>query len=222
MAIVLWLELGREFNPLTLVNVVALAAVLLLVIQQGAAHSSDIWSPYYRINEFQDQGGVTQLTVDGIPHQALHPVGQPGLEPFYNQIYNWFPGRTYPNVLIVGAGSGSDVAIALAHNAGHVDAVEIDPKLLQIGEQQHPNHPYSDPRVTAYNNDGRAFLRTNNTKYDLVIFALPDSLTLVSRTVERPPQSRSCSRSRPSRRYATTSRRTASSCSTTTTATTGS
>jgi len=178
--IVLALELGRRFNPLTLVNVAALAAVLLLVIQQGQAHSSDIWSPYYRINEYKDQGGVTQLTVDGIPHQALHPVGQPGLEPFYNQIYNWFPGRTYANVLIVGAGSGSDVAIALAHNAGHVDAVEIDPKLLQIGEQQHPNRPYSDPRVTAYNNDGRAFLRTNNSKYDLVIFALPDSLTLVS------------------------------------------
>ena len=78
----------------------------------------------------------------------MHPIGQPGLEPFYNQVYKWFPGRTYNNVLIVGAGSGSDVAIALSHGAGHVDAVEIDPKLLQIGEQQHPNQPYSDPRVT--------------------------------------------------------------------------
>ncbi len=178
--IVLGLELGRRMSLFTVANVVALGAVLLLVIQQGQAHSSDIWSPYYRINEYKDAGGVTQLTVDGIPHQALHPVGQPGLEPFYNQIYNWFPGRTYPNVLIVGAGSGSDVAIAEAHGAGHIDAVEIDPKLLQIGEQQHPNQPYSDPRVTTYVNDGRAFLRTNDSKYDLVIFALPDSLTLVS------------------------------------------
>lgn len=178
--IVLGLELGRRMSLFTVANVVALGAVLLLVIQQGQAHSSDIWSPYYRINEYKDAGGVTQLTVDGIPHQALHPVGQPGLEPFYNQIYNWFPGRAYPNVLIVGAGSGSDVAIAEAHGAGHIDAVEIDPKLLQIGEQQHPNQPYSDPRVTTYVNDGRAFLRTNDSKYDLVIFALPDSLTLVS------------------------------------------
>src|SRR5262249_37263914 len=42
--------------------------------------------------------------------------------------------------------------------------------------------PYDDPRVSRYINDGRAFLRTtpNSTKYDLVIFALPDSLTLVS------------------------------------------
>ncbi len=36
--------------------------------------------------------------------------------------------------------------------------------------------------MSRYINDGRAFLRTTptSTKYDLVIFALPDSLTLVS------------------------------------------
>lgn len=178
--IVLALELGRRLSWFSVGNVIALGAVLLLVYQQTSVHSGDIWSPYYRINEYKDTSGVTQLTVDGIPHQALHPVGQPGLEPFYNQVYNWFPGRTYPNVLIVGAGSGSDVAIAEAHGAGHIDAVEIDPKLLQIGEQEHPNQPYSDPRVTPHVNDGRAFLRTTDAKYDLVIFALPDSLTLVS------------------------------------------
>ena len=109
----------------------------------------------------------------------MHPVDQ-HKEEFYEQVYRWFPGRTYPNVLIVGAGSGSDAAIALAHGAGHVDAVEIDPKIQQIGAQSHPNQPYSDPRVTPYINDGRAFLRNSTSKYDLVIFALPDSLTLVS------------------------------------------
>jgi hypothetical protein len=60
--------------------------------------------------------------------------------------------------------------------------VEIDPALMQLGINDHPNHPYSDSRVSRYINDGRAFLRTtpNSTKYDLVVFALPDSLTLVS------------------------------------------
>ena len=116
--IVLGLELGRRLSLFTVVNVVALGAVLVLVFQQGQAHSNDIWSPYYRINEYPDSRGVIQLSVDGIPHQALHPVGQPGLEPFYDQVYNWFPGRTYQNVLIVGAGSGSDVAIAEIEGRG--------------------------------------------------------------------------------------------------------
>ena len=85
-----------------------------------------------------------------------------------------------PTVLIVGAGTGTDVAIALSEGVKHVDAVEIDPRLQQIGAQQHPNHPYQDPRVSVHIDDGRAFLERSNTKYDLILFALPDSLTLVS------------------------------------------
>ena len=50
-------------------------------------------------------------------------------------------------MLIVGAGSGNDVAAALALGAGHVDAVEIDPVINELGRLHHPNRPYSDPRV---------------------------------------------------------------------------
>jgi ABC-type amino acid transport substrate-binding protein len=178
--LVLALELGRKLSLFTVGNVLALGAVLLLVFQQVQTHSTDIWSPYYRINEFKVASGLVHITVDGIPHQALHPLGQQDLEPIYYQVYRWFPGRTYQNVLIVGAGSGSDVAIAEQQGAAHIDAVEIDPVLKNIGVTQHPNHPYADPRVTPYINDGRAFLRTTDKKYDLIIFALPDSLTLVS------------------------------------------
>jgi hypothetical protein len=83
-------------------------------------------------------------------------------------------------VLIVGAGTGTDVAVALEKGAGHVDAVEIDPAIQQIGVDRHPDRPYDDPRVRRIVDDGRAFLRKTDDKYDLVIFALPDSLTLVS------------------------------------------
>src|SRR4051812_18394014 len=74
--IVLALELGRKLSIFSIANVVALGAVLLFVFQQGLAHGTDVWSPYYRINEYKDTAGVTQISVDGIPHQAMHPVGQ--------------------------------------------------------------------------------------------------------------------------------------------------
>ena len=180
VVIVAALEAGRRLSVFTLVNAAALAAVLVLVVGQAQARPGEVWSPYYRINEFKVSSGLVHITVDGIPHQALHPLGQSDLEEFYYQVYRWFPGRTYDNVLIVGAGSGSDVAIAEQQGAGHIDAVEIDPKLMEIGREQHPNHPYADPRVTPYINDGRAFLRNTDKKYDLIVFALPDSLTLVS------------------------------------------
>ncbi len=180
IVLVIALDLGRRMSMWTFANVAVLAAVLLGVLGQSQRNTGEIWSPYYRINSFQVSSGLVHLTVDGIPHQALHPLGEQGIEEFYEQVYRWFPDQTYPEVLIVGAGSGSDAAIALSHGAGHIDAVEIDPKLQQIGIERHPDQPYSDPRVTPIVNDGRAFLRTTDKKYDLVIFALPDSLTLVS------------------------------------------
>ena len=63
-----------------------------------------------------------------------------------------------------------------------MDAVEIDPQLARIGRDFHPEGVYADPRVTVHVNDGRAFLNSNAEKYDLVIYALTDSLTLVSST----------------------------------------
>ncbi len=172
-------EIGRTRLRWAFVNSAVLAAVVVLVLLQ--ASPNEIWSPYYRIDSFRDSTGKEHLTVDGIPHQALHEIDDPK-EEFYEQVYRWFPERTFGRVLVVGAGSGTDVAIALREGAEHVDAVEIDPAIQQIGIERHPNRPYDDPRVDPFVNDGRAFLRTTapGTTYDLVIFALPDSLTLVS------------------------------------------
>ena len=89
-------------------------------------------------------------------------------------------GDTFENVLVLGAGSGTDVAAALKHGAIHVDAVEIDPVIVQLGREYHPDRPYSDPRVNVIIDDARHFLRTTTKKYDLVVFALIDSLTLQS------------------------------------------
>ncbi len=158
------------------VTAVSLAGVLLVVA--GTASPNQTWSPYYRIDEYS-AGGIDAIDVNGIPHQAMWPLEQLD-DPFYEQVYRWFPDRRFDRVLIVGAGTGTDVAVALAHGAGHVDAVDIDPAIQAIGIEHHPNRPYDDPRVTRIVDDGRAFLRRSTDRYDLVVFALPDSLTLVS------------------------------------------
>ena len=72
------------------------------------------------------------------------------------------------------------MANALLHGAKHIDAVEIDPQLYQLGRRLNPDHPYHEPRVTVHINDGRAFLEQTHAKYDMILFALPDSLTLVA------------------------------------------
>ena len=83
-------------------------------------------------------------------------------------------------MLIIGAGTGNDVAVALDEGAKRVDAVEIDPVLQQLGQERHPERPYADPRVIAHVDDGRAFLERTNRRYDLILLALPDSATIVT------------------------------------------
>jgi SAM-dependent methyltransferase len=100
-------------------------------------------------------------------------------QPFYRDPYTHLPS-TPRDVLIVGAGSGNDVALALSQGATHVDAVEIDPVLQRLGRDLHPEHPYQNPRVSVHIDDGRAFLERTDARYDLILFALPDSLTLVA------------------------------------------
>ncbi len=173
--------MGRLATSVT----VTLAAALFLLLVYPLRHDTGVfWSPYYKVStsKVDDGKGGTAFEVDvnGVPHQRLTSAAtRAAEEPWYLEPYNRIP-RVPKNVLIVGAGTGTDVAIALAHGVQHIDAVEIDPTLLRFGRQHNPDHAYQDPRVTAHVNDGRAFLEQTKTKYDLILFALPDSLTLVS------------------------------------------
>ncbi len=157
----------------SLVPIAFLVASLALVhvMAEGA-----LWSPYYKITVQQD-GADTVVEVNNIFHQSMAPLAHK--EYFYEWPYAAF-GDAFQDVLILGAGSGTDVAAALAHGARRVDAVEIDPTIIRLGRDLHPDRPYHDPRVTVVNDDARHFLRTTDRKYDLVVFALIDSLTMQS------------------------------------------
>ena len=153
--------------------------VVLLIASIACVHvmaRGTLWSPYYKIGVHQE-GPDTVIDVNNLFHQSMAHVDQK--EYFYQWPYTTF-GDTFENVLVLGAGSGTDVAAALRHGARHVDAVEIDPVILRLGRERHPDQPYSDPRVRIVNDDARHFLRVTNQKYDLVVFALIDSLTLQS------------------------------------------
>jgi hypothetical protein len=136
------------------------------------------WSPYYRIQVTPNPNGEYVISVNNVGHQtATHYLNK---ESFYFRVYDLFGQKPFKKVLVLGAGSGSDIAIALNNGAEKVDAVEIDPIIHKLGTKLNPDQPYDDPRVNIYINDGRSFLRNTTEKYDLIVFALPDSLTLTS------------------------------------------
>jgi protein-L-isoaspartate O-methyltransferase len=159
----------------------AVVVVAMLAVESAVPHQQ--WSPYYKISAQLSGKAHPALYVsaNNIPYQAarsltvLHQQKK-----FYFYPYQHVTRSSLKNVLIVGAGTGNDVAVALSEGAQHVDAVEIDPVLIKLGKSEHPNHPYDSPRVTTHNTDGRAFLQNTKQHYNLILFALPDSLTAVN------------------------------------------
>ena len=174
VAAVMLLLFGRRIGLLQVIAVVT----LVILLWSESLSSTDIWSPYYRISYTNAGHDTYAVNVNGIPHQNIIPARE--LQKVYSLPYQHAPGNPLNNVLIIGAGTGDDVANALREGARHIDAVEIDPELYQLGVRLNSDHPYQNPRVTVHINDGRAFLEQTHTKYDMILFALPDSLTLVA------------------------------------------
>ena len=169
------LALGRGVTAWSFVSAAAIVACLLLT-----STTTDLWSPYQRLTLKQLPTEML-VAANGVPHQGFPTTKHP-LNGFYPQVGEWYPGHKFDDVLIIGAGTGNDVAMAELRGDGSIDAVEIDPTIHRVGEDLNAYRPYQDPRVTTSIDDGRAFLNKTDKRYDLVVLALTDSLTLFSST----------------------------------------
>ena len=161
------------------------AAVALALFTAGP--QPEYWSPYYRINIERPDDRIYRLLVNGSLHQFMIDFGQEALEEseFIQQVRGDYllPFSLLENVdtaLVVGAGTGNDVALLLQAGVSHVDAVEIDPTILRIGQSANPQDPYGSAQVETYVNDARAYLDRTDRRYDLIVFGTLDSQTLLS------------------------------------------
>lgn len=142
-----------------------------------------VWSPYYRIQIGEEEKGGTNIIVNQIFHQSMVDFSDASRAESgqVDRLYRKFalPSTiVHPrNVLVLGAGTGNDVAVALSEGAERVVAVEIDPVIQKIGERLNTSKPYQDPRVEVVIGDGRAFLGRSTESFDLIIFATLDSHT---------------------------------------------
>jgi SAM-dependent methyltransferase len=164
---------------LLLLVIVGLASFKLIYNDfEGQKDVRQTWSPYNRIDYKPHD---LSLSVNLMFHQSM--VTRTANYPAYAlpHLLNRDSGnQPFSEVMIIGAGSGNDVSRALQWGARHVDAVEIDPAIYKLGTLYHPDRPYDDKRVEIHLDDGRNFLRSSPRQYDLVIYALVDSLVLHS------------------------------------------
>src|SRR2546422_8974397 len=186
------LQAGRRERLL----VTGLIVPLVLLLHDPAQHDGYIvWTPYQQIQYSRHYAGNGDfaagfLRVNHTGYQSIvnlsswflarHPnlLLGPADENPYNLPFRFAVPQ--PHVLVVGSGTGNDVAGALRNGSRAVDAVEIDPAILEIGRREHPERPYDSPRVSIYVTDARRFLKRSTARYDLILFGLLDSHTQFS------------------------------------------
>ncbi len=146
-----------------------------------------IYSPYQLLERGRGEHGLALIRAAGHYYQRVHDLSREAqavfedskrLAYYYELPYHLRP--TPQRVAVVGAGAGNDVAAGLRSGVTHIDAIEIDPAILSLGVSYHPEQPYDDPRVTRVIDDARTFLRSTGSTYDLIVYGLLDSHTLLS------------------------------------------
>ncbi|RJR34267.1 MAG: hypothetical protein C4567_15800 [Deltaproteobacteria bacterium] len=160
-----------------------------------------VWSPYQKLvvaELFPEKGEVGKylVTVNNTGYQAmldLSPSHVQANPQHFSQEMNGYSQYDIPlllhphpqKMLIVGAGSGNDASGGLRHGVKEIQAVEIDPAIIDLGQRYHPEKPYSSNAVKMINDDARSFFATATEKYDVISFSLLDSHTTTAMTNAR-------------------------------------
>jgi hypothetical protein len=92
-----------------------------------------------------------------------------------------------PRVLVLGAGAGGDVLLALYHGAASVDAVELDARMIGLVRKDFAGFAgglYTHPKVSVQAGEARSFASRSAGGYDLVQIGLLDSFGVAGSGVQ--------------------------------------
>ena len=137
---------------------------------------SNTQPPADQIGVFVDGDGPTPITVVGDDPEATayldHTIAA---LPFHL--------LDRPHVLILGAGGGTDVLLALRQGARQIDAVELDPNIVELVRTDfvgQAGHIYARPSVRVHLAEARGFVAKSHDHYDLIMLPLLDSFSAAS------------------------------------------
>ena len=165
-----------------LIPSVSVLLLLMLMLVPKELNKQDIYSPYQIISLEHPNNSFTPTNVLVSNTWFQHPYDlsgkikykPPPLAANYSAPYS-IVSEIPKKILIVGSGTGNDTAYALQKGVEKIDAVEIDPVIIDIGKNYHPQKPYQSNKVNVIINDARNFIQHTKNKYDLIVYGLLDS-----------------------------------------------
>lgn len=148
--------------------------------QYGAKIARTYWSAYARTDlvELESNPDIKYIFNDGGAGMQMFGFDGENFDDlaYLNTTSAYFPfafGET-DKVLIIGAGGGKDVMIALMGGADNIVAVEVNPDVLNIvrEESEFNGGIYYHENVRWVVDEGRSFVRRSTDKYDIIMLML--------------------------------------------------
>ena len=129
--------------------------------------------PPPQLGVFTDGGGMTAITRFDGDIGPLAYLDQQSAAVAYHL-------SEAPRVLVLGAGGGADVLLALFHRARSVDAVEVNPQMVDLVRRDFADFAggvYGAPGVAVHVAEARSFVTATDKRFDLIQVALLDSFS---------------------------------------------
>ncbi len=150
---------------------------------QGAEPLYSSWSALFRVDAYYLNDDTLLLFHDGLYGSIINRFDGDvsTLDRFDSDVRGLPFGLSEEpreNVLIIGAAGGHEVLASLYFDAGHIDAVELNPVTYDLMTNEladYSGNLADNPKVDYINGEGRTYLRRSDDEYNLIWFPAPDS-----------------------------------------------
>ncbi len=135
------------------------------------------WSLLSFVTVDRPVGGMAWLRMDGSAATAILDIKTNA--PLHPDEMGYVLHRAEGPVLVIGAGGGRDVRAAMKAGQKQIDAVEINPVIvndvMQEAFRDFSGDVYGRPEVDVTVADGRSFVRSSKKKYRSIVLSLVDT-----------------------------------------------
>ena len=161
--------IARYSSPLGLISVVK-TAITPLRYAPGLSLNATT-EPPEQLAVFTDADNMTAITrYNGNPETISYLEETTSALPYHL--------KQHADILILGAGTGGDILRANNHEIKHIDAVELNPQVIDLVKEKYADfagHLYSNTHINLQVGEARGFVATSNKTYDLIDISLLDA-----------------------------------------------